>query len=323
MSQSSALRKLEITLSSAVRDGKPTLPSGPVLLKAMNLEACASNLIAFYALLNKAESEIRSLRNKPNLERYLQTLERLNNHFATEDLWGGGWHIFADFIVKGDVLNTLDSLADFFHQGNELVLLEEDFLGSLDEKFNSLLAEISVSQIPRKLKTFLTKQIWNIQRAIYEYQIDGTEGLKRAAQAAFSDLVIADSKIVGEDKEAPIFRKVQSFLLSLVVYLAPTPYDIIGAVPDIQEYWQPKIEELIRGHERIEKIVCATPTIQAAAEKAANVFGRDSQQAISGSKELPALTAAKEESSVNAINNSDSETCASSSIKHSPSLPPE
>jgi hypothetical protein len=76
MQQSSALRRLEEILTSAVTNGKTDQASGPILLNAMGLGPQPHNIVDFYELLNKAEGEggldqtlidtFRPLRNSMN-----------------------------------------------------------------------------------------------------------------------------------------------------------------------------------------------------------------------------------------------------------------
>jgi hypothetical protein len=299
MMQSSALRRLEETLTKAVDNGDIKQASGPILLEAMNLANQPHNIVDFYELLNKAEEEARSIRTKTRIDRYLQTIEKLHEYFVVQHIWGIQWNAFATYIKDKGVLNTLDSLAEFFHSENPAIFLEEDFLEKLNSEFTLLLEKILQSDLSKDLKRFLTGQIENILNAIRRYKIDGTEGLKKAAQSLVSDLVMTEHNFKDVDKKNPIYTCVKAWGLSLLLYIAPSPYDIIGAVPDIYDFWVPKFEELSTGHKKIERIICETPTIQEAFSKASSAFERQPQKSIEG-KELKALPASKEDPEANA-----------------------
>jgi hypothetical protein len=306
MMQSSALRRLEETLTVAVANGDIQQAAGPILLEAMNLEKQPHNIVDFYELLNKAEEEARNIRTKVKLDRYLQIIEKLHEHFVVQHIWGIQWNTFATYIEDKGVLTTLDSLAEFFDSENPAIYLEEDFLEQLNSELTLLLEQILQSDLSKDLKRFLTGQIENILKAIRRYKIDGTEGLKKAAQSLISDLVMTEHVLKDADKKNPIYTCVKAWGLSLLLYIAPSPYDIIGAVPDIYDFWVPKFEELSTGHKKIEKIICETPTIQEAFEKASNAFDRQPQKSIEGGKERKALPPSKEDSEANTDSQSDS-----------------
>jgi hypothetical protein len=296
MIHSNALRKLEETLTKAIENGNRQQASGTVLLESMNIGSQARSIVDFYELLNKVEEEARSLKSIRNIDRYLSTIEQLQEYFIVNHIWAVAWDTFANYIETKNVLNTLDSLAEFYYRENPAIILEKDFLEKLNSEFTSLLDEIIKSDLSRELKTFLTKHIEKILKAIRRYHIDGTEGLKNAAQSLVSDLVMRGHTVKDLDKNNPKYRRVQAWGLSFLLYIAPSPYDIIGAVPDIYDFWIPKFEELAKGREKIEKIIEETPNIQEACEKASHVFDRQAQKSIAGSGERKALPASKEDS---------------------------
>jgi hypothetical protein len=301
--QSNALRRLEDILDEAVAYENKAEQTGVVLLKVMKLDVEPQNIVEFYELLSKAKEE--SLRiNKPKISRYISTLDELHKVFILNHLWTTEWNILSHHIESRNVLNTLDALADFFHAQDPLVFLEQDFLDKLKTEFQSLSDSIINSSLSNELKRFLTEKIEDILTAIRRYHIDGTEGLKKAAQSLVSDLVMTEYKIKDADKKNPVYNKAKGWFLGILLLLVPTsPYDIIGAAPDIYGFWIPKFEELVAGQKKIEQIACETPTIQGVLEKSADVFDRQPQKNITGSAELKALPASKEEDSTKDIDN--------------------
>jgi len=295
MIQSNALRKLEETLAKAIENGNRQQICAHVLLESMNIGSQPHCFVDFYELLNKAEEEAKSLRTKKNIDRYLSTIEQLQEHFIVNHIWGTVWGNFASYIETKNVLNTLDSLAEFYYREHPMIVLEEDFLEKLNSEFTLLVDEITKSDLSRELKRFLTAQIENILKAIRRYHIDGTEGLKNAAQSLVSHLVMREHTVKDVDKKKPVYTRVKAWGLSLLLYIAPSPSDIIGAVPDISDFWIPKLEELITGREKIEKIIDEIPNIQEVCEKASHVFDRQAQKIIAGSSERKALPASQED----------------------------
>jgi len=297
MQQSNALRKLEKILTEAVSNGDRNQPSGLVLLKAMQLSDQPHNIVEFFELLNKAKEEAKSVK-KPNIDRYLQPIVELHHFFVVNHLWGSQWEVFCSYIEARNLLNTLDALADFFYDQNPAIFLEQDFLDKLQGEFKNILDEVVKSDLSEEMRRFLTARIEDILKAIRRYYIDGTEGLEKATKSLVSDLVTTEHGLKESDKKNPTFRKIQALVLSVIMYVAPGPYDIIGAVPDIHDFWIPKYEELAAGQKKVEEIVCSTPTIQEAFKEASKTFDRQQQKRITGGEELKALPASPKDPEV-------------------------
>ena len=297
---SNALRRLEELLTEAVTNGDGNELSGLILLRAMKLSEQPQNIVDFCELLSKAEEEAKSIRNKTKIDRYIQTLEELHKVFVVSHIWSTQWAIFAGQI-NNNILNTLDSLADLFDKQNPAIFLDQEFLEKLKDEFSDLLTKILESDLSRDLKIFLRERIEDILRAIRRYPIDGTEGLEKATKSFVSDLAMTEHSLQEKDKDAPIYRRVKAFVLSSIMYTAP----IIGAIPDIDGYWRPKFEELVAGHEKVEKILCESPNIQEAFEKSSKIFDRQPQKIITGNREPKALPASKQELETNTNNKSN------------------
>jgi hypothetical protein len=156
------------------------------------------------------------------------------------------------------------------------------------------------------LKRFLVGHIEDILKTIRRYRIDGTEGLKKAAQSLISDLIMTEHSFKDADKRNSVYTCIKAWGLSLLPYIAPSPYDMIGAVPDIHDFWVPKFEELSTGHKKIERMISDTSTIQEAFEKSSNTFDRQQQQSLPGSKEPLALPASKEDPEANTCDKGNS-----------------
>ncbi|MBD2028119.1 hypothetical protein, partial [Leptolyngbya sp. FACHB-711] len=173
------------------------------------------------------------------------------------------------------------------------IFLQQDFLEKLNGEFRGLLEEILESSLCRELKNLLVDRIEDILKAIRRYHIEGTKGLEKVTKALVCDLVMTEPSL--KDKNNPTFKHVTAWVLNLLVYITPSPYDIIGAVPDIHDFWKPTFEELVANREKVEQIICEAPTIQEALKKTSTTFARQPQKSITSGKELKALPASKEE----------------------------
>ncbi len=106
---------------------------------------------------------------------------------------------------------------------------------------------------------------------------------------------MVEHSLEDKDRNNPVYKHVKAWVLSLLIYITPSPYDIVGVVPDIHDFWVPKFEELAAGHKKVEQIVDVSSTIQEAFEKALNTFDKQSQKSIAGGRELKALPSSKED----------------------------
>lgn len=293
MQQSNALRRLDNILTEALDSGNPEHPSGPILLKAMKLAEKPENIIFFYELLSKAQEEARSIKNERKIDRYLRKIEELNKHFCVNNAWSTKWTTFVGLLEQRGILVTIDALANYYYSQNPVIFLEGDLLANLKSEFNSLSEKILESELSKDLKKFLTDRIDEILKAIRRYHIDGTEGLEKAAKSLIGDLVLKEHSLKVEEKNNPIYKRVQAWVLSILFYITPSPYDIIGAVPDIHNFWIHKFKDLVAVSNKIEEIIIEALTIQEAVEKASNIINESSQKSLPG-KELKALPASRE-----------------------------
>jgi hypothetical protein len=172
--QSNALRRLDTILAKAVAYQNQQEPAGLVLLNSMQLNADPKKVVAFYELLSKAKEESLRIINQPNIDRYISRLNILHEVFILHPVWTTEWKIFSNHIESTGVLLALDALANYFHDQDPLVLLEQDFLDQLKTEFQSLLEGILQSTLSKELKRFLTEKIEDILTAIRRYHIDGT-----------------------------------------------------------------------------------------------------------------------------------------------------
>lgn len=295
--QSNSLRTLEGILTQALESGDRKKSSGDVLLNAMQLAHKPHQLVDLYELLNKAEQEAKSIRNKSNLSRYLQTIEYLQDLFITNHLWQQRWNELAVDIETKNIIIGLDALADFYHDQRPTIFIEQDFIDKLINQFEDILNQILASDLSKELKTFLTQRIEDLLRSLRRYSIEGTEGLEKASKLLLNDLIIADKKIKDSDKKSSVYQRIKSIVIASVLYLTPTPYDLIGVVPDINDFWIPKFEEFANGQRKIEQIVSnkQTAPLLESFEEASHIFDRQPQKAIAG-KDIKALPPSKQDS---------------------------
>jgi hypothetical protein len=267
MNQSSALRQLETILDEAIENGDKNNPSGIALMQAMRLEPKPQNFVNFFALLYKAEEETRKFGDSLQNARSILAINKFQEQFILENSWGKKWEHFSNYIEDKNILSILDNLANIYHSKNPKPFLEEEFLVGLDKEFSSLLSEIVESDISRKLKSDIKCHIEDILSAIRNYLINGTEGIEKAAQSLIIDLEVENHKLSSEDRINPTIQKITGIVFSLVMFLKPSFWDIIGVVPDINEFWAPKLHELVEFRQKIEPQIDEDSTIKNICEK--------------------------------------------------------
>lgn len=302
MSQSNALRLLETILDKAIHSGNINQLAGVVVLNAMNIpNDDPKNIVDFYEILKKAEEEAIKLNNLPKITRDIKVIHDLHKFLVVNHVWSKQWKIFADYIEDKNVLNVLNSLATFYHTQNRTVSLEAEFLEKLNVEVESLRSQVLNSDLSKELKNYLINKIEDILQTLRRYYIDGTEGLEKTAKSLVTDLMIIDNKLKDDDRNNVTYKGFKAFVISLVFFIQPSVYDIIGVIPDITEFWIPKIEELTNGKEKIEKLIDDGSSIQAIFEKASDIFSIHSTKKLSG-KEPKALPPSKENIEENTLN---------------------
>lgn len=292
INQGNALRKLDKILSKVLTE-KQDQGAGPVLLKEMGLKQTPNNLALFFRLMAKAKEEAMSIK-KENINRYLAAIDDLYNLFFTNSVWDAKLSAFVSPINSRNLLLATDALAEYYHNQNPIFSLEQDFLDYTQKELNSLLEKVIKSDISKDLKSFIESSIGAILKAVRNYQIDGTEELDKIIKSLITELMMKEKSINDKDKNNPAYKKFQAILLSFTLWTAPSPYDIIGAVPDLNEFWIPGIQKMAEDYQKIEEIVIETETIQEAIEKTRNIFDKQSIKRLSG-KEIKALPAGQDD----------------------------
>jgi hypothetical protein len=289
--QTSALQRLSKILNDFMQEKitSSESPAIPKLLEYINVPDDSPHLMDFFTLLSTAREEIGRMKDRESSRR---VIEKLNDYFINKAHSDMKWPDFSKFIDDGNYIFLLNSLADHYHTQNPTIFLESDFLDGLKEQFNSLLDEIIASDLSNNLKRFLTKQIENILYAIRRYSIDGTEGLEKAIKSFVSDLVMVEKHIDKKDKENPIFNRCLAGVSSLLVIFRPSPYDIIGVVPAIDDYYLPKIEEFIQNWQEVEASSDEASTFTEIIERSCQLSNKQPQKSLSG-KEQKSLPSAQ------------------------------
>jgi hypothetical protein len=286
MEQNSALRILENVLSTAC-ETEANNNFGSIVLLAMQLEDQPGNIIAFYGLLSRAREEATSLK-KEKIERYVKTLDDLYRFFVENNLWGGQKATFYNYIQQRGILNTLDSLADFFGIQSPRMLLNDDFLQSLKLEIDSILENVINSDLSKDIKDFLIKAIEGVLGAIRKYKIDGGEGLEQAIKILVSELVICDHTIKDEDKKEPSYFQTASFFMSFLFWIVPNPYTLYKDSSTVNNLTNLQFTQVIDRQKKIENILNNCSSMKECIEQ----LSSHPQKAIAGKKQ-PVLPAAK------------------------------
>jgi hypothetical protein len=273
--QANTLRRLSTILKEAIKNGNKGENIGTVLLKAMDLERRAGNLVEFFEILNKAEYDAKRIKRIEDIDIYIKALEDLKDLFITTPIWSLNWGEMASKINNANLIIPVISLASYFDIENPTKILDEDFLKELNNKFQSFINEVDNSEFSDDFRIIITNKIEDILRAINRYNIDGTEGLEKAAKLFVYDLVLREFNLKEEDKKNALFQKIKAAGMALVLYIVPKPYGTISVVPDINQYWVPQIQKLLEGSEQIEKIIYDEPNMSEVFKKISNIFSPD------------------------------------------------
>lgn len=301
MNQLNALRRLETILDEAIRHGNKSEFCGQVLLKAMKVNEQPENFLNFYELLAEAYAEAEKLRHMPRIERQLITLQELKALFITSHPWGIAWDRLYNNSLIMRSLDVLDSLAMEMHRLNPQITLDEDFLKQLSSDFESLLNQITDSELPQQLKDILNSRIADILQAIRRYHISGSKGLGNIPKAALLDLAIQENKLTKEEKKNVALQRYKAMMVLLTNFFRPNFYDVAGLAFNgiqLQTYLavKPEIEQIVSNEESdsIEKIF----------QKASAILSEKETKSITGIKTPPALAPALQ----NLGDNADCET---------------
>jgi hypothetical protein len=309
--KSSSLGILHGIINDAIKDGNPKEYAGNVLISAMKLECVPHNLIIFYEILSRAKDDAICLINTENgihredYERDVIAIQDLQDFCIKNHPFSNLWESFVMELKKGRYLSIIASLARDFHKRNPRVFLERAFLEKLNSTFSDLLNEILESDVSSELKKYLIDKIEEITRSIRRYVIDGSENLEKTVKSMIFDLTFSESFIKDKDKENAIYKKYKASIITLLLFLRPTPWDIVGAVPDYLQFWQPKIEELIEGRGKVQEIAEKCSDISEIIKEAdkQKIFTRKLEQNLISGKDPKLLTGSDKDISQKKIEN--------------------
>jgi hypothetical protein len=251
---------------------------------AMNLTHRPQNTLLFYNLLYKSKEEAEKIQTLSNIDLHLKALNGLNSNFLGNHLWLSPWKTFATYIEDKNILIVLGSLSSAFAEEYPYPLLEEEFLEKLKNEFQNLSAEILGSDISKGTKDFLLDKVQEILRAIQKCHIYGTEELKKASQSIVSDFLVKESsfKVVVAGHGELYFS---SFLfLQDIAEIDSYVYNLI-----------PKYEEVSELCDKVQIIICETPSIQEAFNKVQELLEEESQKRLPGNEPPKALPPSSED----------------------------
>jgi hypothetical protein len=249
MNQSSALRQLEIILEEAMTSAEDK-QTGLILMKAMQLQEKPCNLVSFFTILHKAKEEAKRLKY-PKVDRDIAAIEGIQKIFSENHAWDHPWSVFSNHIKVSNILSILNNLANSYHNQAKNLFLEKYFLKDLDDDFSSLLEDILDSGLPKIFKKELKVRIEDILNCVRNYSIDGTEGIEKAVQSLLFQVELGDENL-NKDIYDPILRRIKITVISLLLFLKPSFWDIAGLLPDIDSFWAPKFHELVEFRQKIE-----------------------------------------------------------------------
>lgn len=166
--------------------------------------------------LDKAEEIIRS---RPDIDHevYLQNFSKLRQGIATPTLdapWAHSQQHFTPEAVR-DLLFCSAKIAEFYSEGH----LEADELKGLLDELDALVNTVSEAAISRELRQILLDLLEAVRRALAEYRIRGTAGLREATARSIGFILFAWQQ-AAEDEEKQTVSRTLVFLRRLDTVVA-------------------------------------------------------------------------------------------------------
>jgi hypothetical protein len=244
--QDSALRRLHHLLTQAIDSGALAGSASEVLESVNILTGESMGIFDFFYILRQASVEARKITKPAGVNQYIPELDRFREYVLVNDVYNTQWRDYKHRIDSCNTMLIIDALANYYSSEYPLMSHKEDFLKCLLEELNTILQELTDSDLPAELKRVISSNLNGIVQSIYKYNIDGTDGIRSAVQSLIAELLILESSNIGAKsiRASRVLRKASILGSLLLNLLRPSVFDIIGAVPDIQSFWIPAIQQL-------------------------------------------------------------------------------
>lgn len=296
MESSSALQRLVNILENADSTAKKIRKNHPdkevraieALVSAMGFSSWEPQYIfELYSLTSEAFKEAERLDKVRTKKHYGRLLEDIVDFFGSPGFYSITWHTFQEELLNKRILVSLDSLAESYsNQFPKAVVLNKNALDIIYTKFSKLSKDVTESDLPDNLKSFLFEAIERMLSELRRYNLDGTEGLQRVSKDLISDWLTIAPKIPENEVKKPIMKRTLSWFGVLNSFLGVNLLALMDVVPA----YFPTIEKLMEVQEIIEaKSINRTLSLQEIICEATDLFNEKDIKALEGVREPKAL----------------------------------
>jgi len=154
---------------------------------------CIADLIE---LVNEAKEQLKKFEDTNN-RLYLESFTNIDKVLSITNLnsdWGAPKNILNDTTMLG-----LQHCSLALSRKQSEIRVEETKLKDLRDHVESLINKILDGDISKDLKEILLENLENIRRAIFSYEINGADGLKRAIESSVGSIIV--NKVIIERDE--------------------------------------------------------------------------------------------------------------------------
>jgi hypothetical protein len=166
-------------------------------------------------LVKEARQSVQEL-EEINHELYLKPFEQIERAFQHVNL-EESWQRFKSQLDDPTMV-ALAFCADTLSREGGEIQIDSEKLQKFQEEVNSLLEDIIQSDINQELKDFIIRGLEEIRRAIFEYRLGGSEGLRKALEMNLGGMFFNAEEIQKEKRKKVVSRylEVINTLLNLV-----------------------------------------------------------------------------------------------------------
>ncbi len=238
--QSSAARLLRLIQRGAIVHGNTQALEAVAMMLGVDPTdhgAVFSGVGSLYQLIETARSEVKS-NPELNQQLFLGALDAIGNVVRSIN-YSTTWEGYRLQFVGGNVI-ALEFVAEQFDRLTDEIAIKAEEIDALGRLLNEAIAEIASSSVERELKLVLVARLEDARRALLRYQIDGVDGIKRAAEAAIGALVL-----VGETAKAPSSKAGIERFLEVTTKIV----DLVNKARPIAKLLKPVFQRLLASGE--------------------------------------------------------------------------
>lgn len=209
--------RLYAVLSPAPSEQYAKLHAREVWAKLLELEDPKDNVGIYRGiglLLDQLDKVEEILRSKPDIEQtvYLQNFAGLRQGIATptlDALWAHSQRHLTAAAVR-DLLFCSTKISEFYSEGH----LEANEIKEIQVELGKLIESVSESSLSPELRQILLDLLEAVRRALAEYRIRGTSGLREATAQSIGFILLAWQQ-AKQDVEKEEVSRVIAFLRKL------------------------------------------------------------------------------------------------------------